>query len=93
LSEPSPQRTPVLYQAALPRGRQFAANTPMRVHVRPSAKIIGRAWRHSGPRGKLAATRLKSDVQHDDHHSRAHRSGSRGKYATIAATSARGALA
>ena len=35
LAEPSPQRTPVLYQAGTsPRGRQFAAATRrMRVHV------------------------------------------------------------
>ena len=43
LSEPSPQRTPVLYQAGTsPRGRQFAAEHAECVFMSgPSAKIIG----------------------------------------------------
>src|SRR4029078_7034152 len=43
LSEPSPQRTPVLYQAGTsPRGRQFAAQHAECVFMSgPSAKIIG----------------------------------------------------
>ena len=43
LSEPSPQRTPVLYQAGTsPRGRQFAAKHAECVFMSgPSAKIIG----------------------------------------------------
>src|ERR1700710_123928 len=43
LSEPSPQRTPVLYQAGpSPRGRQFAAQHAECVFMSgPSAKIIG----------------------------------------------------
>jgi alkanesulfonate monooxygenase SsuD/methylene tetrahydromethanopterin reductase-like flavin-dependent oxidoreductase (luciferase family) len=42
LSEPSPQRTPVLYQAGTsPRGRQFAAQHAECVFMSgPSAKII-----------------------------------------------------
>src|SRR5258707_15174866 len=42
LSEPSPQRTPVLYQAGTsPRGRQFAAEHAECVFMSgPSAKII-----------------------------------------------------
>src|SRR5260370_37878911 len=42
LSEPSPQRTPVLYQAGTsPRGRQFAAEPAECVFMsRPAAKII-----------------------------------------------------
>ena len=64
LSEPSPQRTPVLYQAGTsPRGRQFAARARrMRVHV----GTVGqghRAARGGDPRTgrrKPAATRPKS---------------------------------
>lgn len=43
LSEPSPQRTPVLYQAGTsPRGRQFAAEHAECVFMSgPSAKVIG----------------------------------------------------
>jgi len=43
LSEPSPQRTPVLYQAGTsPRGRQFAAQHAECVFMSgPSAKVIG----------------------------------------------------
>src|SRR5207237_472034 len=43
LTEPSPQRTPVLYQAGTaPRGRQFAAQHAECVFMSgPSAKIIG----------------------------------------------------
>ncbi len=43
LSEPSPQRTPVLYQAGTsPRGRQFAAQHAECVFMSgPSAKMIG----------------------------------------------------
>jgi alkanesulfonate monooxygenase len=43
LSEPSPQRTPVLYQAGTsPRGRQFAAKHAECVFMSgPSAKVIG----------------------------------------------------
>src|SRR5260370_6271286 len=54
LSEPSPQRTPVLYQAGTsPRGRQFAAQHAECVFMSgPSAKII--APRVSGIR-ELAA--------------------------------------
>src|ERR1700710_1660401 len=42
LSEPSPQRTPVLYQAGTsPRGRQFAAQHAECVFMSgPSAKVI-----------------------------------------------------
>jgi len=84
LSEPSPQRTPVLYQAGTsPRGRQFAAQHAECVFMSgPSAKIIAprvAAIRHS--RRKPAATPLKSDVQHDDDHSRRTEAEASAKYA------------
>ena len=64
LSEPSPQRTPVLYQAGTsPRGRQFAAQHAECVFMSgPSAKVIAprvAAIRDAAPR-RLAATRPRS---------------------------------
>ncbi|MBJ6874289.1 LLM class flavin-dependent oxidoreductase, partial [Vibrio cholerae] len=55
LSEPSPQRTPVLYQAGTsPRGRQFAARHAECVFMSgPSAKVI--APRVSAIREEAAA--------------------------------------
>ena len=52
LSEPSPQRTPVLYQAGTsPRGRQFRRPARrMRVHVRPIGQDH-RPARGGDPRG------------------------------------------
>ena len=77
LSEPSPQRTPVLYQAGTsPRGRQFAAQHAECVFMSgPSAKII--APRVAGdPRTRRAGRPQPGrdfDVQHDDDHPRPHR--------------------
>ena len=64
LSEPSPQRTPVLYQAGTsPRGRQFAARARrMRVHVGPVGQDH-RPARGGDPRGwrrKSGAIRPRS---------------------------------
>jgi alkanesulfonate monooxygenase len=76
LSEPSPQRTPVLYQAGTsPRGRQFAAQHAECVFMSgPSAKIIGRAWPRSATRPRTRAQPGRDpDVQHDDDHPRPHR--------------------
>ena len=77
LSEPSPQRTPVLYQAGTsPRGRQFAAEHAECVFMSgPSAKIIAprvAAIRELAGEGR-PQPRRNPDVQHVHHHSRPHR--------------------
>ncbi len=77
LSEPSPQRTPVLYQAGTsPRGRQFAAGHAECVFMSgPSAKVIAprvAAIRERRRKGR-AQSRRHPDVQHVHHHSRPHR--------------------
>ena len=77
LCEPSPQRTPVLYQAGTsPRGRQFAAEHAECVFMSgPSAKIIAprvAAIRELAGEGRAQPGR-HPDVQHVHHHSRPHR--------------------
>ena len=93
LSEPSPQRTPVLYQAGTsPRGRQFAARARrMRVHV----GTVGegdRAARRRHPRTRRegrAQSRGDSHVQHVHRRSSAEpRPRRKRSTRTIAATSA-----
>ena len=89
LSEPSPQRTPVLYQAGTsPRGRQFAAQHAECVFMSgPSAKVDRAACgRDPRPRsGSRPQPGGNPDVQHDDGDPRPHRSGSQSEVCRLSA--------
>ena len=76
LSEPSPQRTPVLYQAGTsPRGRHSPPSTPNACSCRARRpRSSARAWRRSERlEGNRARPGRDPDVLDDDDHSRPHR--------------------
>ena len=73
LSEPSPQRTPVLYQAGTsPAGRAFAGRHAECVFMSgPSKQVIGAARRGASGRRCVEAGRDPADgpdLRHDDRH-------------------------